>query len=92
LFHRLKIYKKLSGSYSQKVDVALPDGVMQQGVWYHLKVTLSGANIKVSWNGQQLINWTDPSNRSYAEKSRSGKTTPGMFTGTTCGLEGAGLG
>ncbi len=60
--NRLKIYKKLSGVYSMKVDVALPGGIMEQGMWYHLQVTLSGSNIKVSWDNQQLINWTDPSN------------------------------
>jgi RHS repeat-associated protein len=43
------------------VDVALPDGYMMQSTWYRVQTTLSGANIKVSWNGQQLINWTDPS-------------------------------
>jgi len=32
-----------------------------QSTWYRVQTTLSGANIKVSWNGQQLINWTDPS-------------------------------
>ncbi len=59
--NRLKIFKKLSGTYALKVDVALPDGYMAQSTWYRLQTTLSGSNIKVNWNGQQLINWTDPS-------------------------------
>jgi RHS repeat-associated protein len=60
--NRLKIWKKLSGTYSLMTDMTLPDGIMTQGTWYHMQITLSGSNIKVSWNGQQVVNWTDPSN------------------------------
>jgi RHS repeat-associated protein len=35
---------------------------MTQNTWYHMQITLSGSNIKVSWNGQLVVNWTDPSN------------------------------
>jgi hypothetical protein len=60
--NRLKIWKKLAGSYSLMTDMTLPDGIMTQGTWYHMQITLSGSNIKVSWNGQLVVNWTDPSN------------------------------
>ena len=54
------IYKKYNGTYYWQVTGTIP--TIQLGQWYKVVVWMNGANIRVLWNGQEVVNWTDNSN------------------------------
>ena len=78
------IFKKVAGTYYAKASAGItPDF---NGGFFHLQATVIGGTFTVSWKGQQVLTWTDPSpwtSGKFGVRSATGKTSWDKFSAVT---------
>ena len=56
----VQIYERINGTYYSRALGYLPSSI-SPGTWYTLRIDLNTGQITASWNGQQIVTWTDTS-------------------------------